>query len=396
MGITTAIPFPFLQNLDNYLLTAEQLLFRAEVNAFFQQKHIIDMIENIQQQSYSEIDVRPLYKLMGEAGLLAVHWPHEFAGRNKTLIELAIVAEEMVKVGIAETLFILSIQIVGNLIWLIGESEQKNQWLPALGQGTQFACVLFSELQAGSDLAAIETMAVETENGNYIITGKKIYSLKAGLCDYGLCAVKISHDKSKYDGISVFILPLKQGNVVVTKIPSLADEPFYEVTFDRLEVSKTNVIGKAGDGWPVISACLNLERTGLDAVLKVNRALDVVVRCVKDHCLSNNDNIKEQINQFYCQRDAARIMTYSLLEQYHIEACIDQEKAAMSKWFASELAKQVLEFGVRNIDFQSLTKNPALEKEFSSLYRDIPGVTIAAGTSEMMLELIANSQISLS
>lgn len=380
MSIEQELHYPMIA--EHYLFNAQENTFRHQVKEFFN-KHSTLFAE--QNKNEREPDPRNFYQLLGKEKLLAPHWPEIYGGQNKTMVEMAILVEEMVNANIPETLFILSIQITGNLIYLLGNKRQKAQWLPSLASGDSFACVLFSEMNAGSDLAALETKAIQKNEEYFEITGKKIYSLKTQFCQYGLCAARTNNNSSKYDGITVFFVPLDAEGVSINTVPSMADEPFHEIVFNKVNVSKDNIIGKINEGWHVISETLMLERTGFDCILKAGVALNIVSRCVKD---------SSALNIFHIRRDAVRILCYSLLRQYANEQYIPEAKSAMAKWYSSTLAMDILRYGVQHINIKNLIllEEDQLKTKFSAIYRDIPGVTLSSGSSEMMLEIIARTK----
>src|SRR6185436_17327449 len=136
-----------------------------------------------------EPDARPLYRELGELGLLAVNWPVEYGGAGLGLIEASIVYEELVRARIPDTLHVNTIQIVGLFILMAGTPEQKAAHLPALARGEHFASVLYTEPGAGSDLGSLTTTATRDGDG-WLLSGVKVFSLKSDLTDLGLCAAR--------------------------------------------------------------------------------------------------------------------------------------------------------------------------------------------------------------
>jgi alkylation response protein AidB-like acyl-CoA dehydrogenase len=381
------------QTLDNYLLTDQQQQFRQQVQEFFRSQNFWNILKNSQLEKNDEIDPRRIYKLIAEHGLLAVHWPQSFGGQGKTMVELAILVEEMINAEIPETLFILSILFVGGLILLLDDSQQKEKWLPEMAAGNCFVSILYSESGAGSDLAALKTRATKINDEEYEITGRKLYSLKSQFCDYGLCAVRTRESDSKYDGITLILIPLRAEGVCIKPIPSMTKEVFQEVIFEKVKVSEKNIVGKLNEGWLAISKALWFERTGLDYVLKINQLLSILTHCLEHQSLPNQAEIINQLLYFGVKRDAVRIMSYSLLNQYQKDKAIDETKASMAKWYASELAMQIIQFGIENLDFFKLSQQSTVALDaFAMAYRDIPGTRLSAGSSEMMLEMIAGLQ----
>src|SRR5579875_1944663 len=128
----------------NFEFTPAQERFRTEVRQRLRHPRLRAELARARAQEPDEPDLRPLYRELGELGLLAVHWPTEYGGTGATFAEGAIVAEELVRCGIPDTLHVNTIQIVGQFLLMAGTSEQRQRWLPGLAQGRRFASVLYT------------------------------------------------------------------------------------------------------------------------------------------------------------------------------------------------------------------------------------------------------------
>src|SRR5688572_1158265 len=189
-----------------------------------------------------EPDVRPLYHELGRLGLLAVNWPVEYGGRGRTLLDAAVVVQELVRAGVPDTLHVNTIQIVGLFLLLAGTAEQKSRYLPAFARGEAFACVLYTEPGSGSDLASLRAAAV-AEGDGYRLNGTKIFSLKSHVTDVGLAALRTSQHGSRYSGITLFLVDMRAEGVHRSTIQSIADEQFHRVELRGVHVPGSAVIG---------------------------------------------------------------------------------------------------------------------------------------------------------
>ena len=223
-----------------------------------------------------EPDVRPLYRAIARHGLLAPSWPVQYGGRGASHTEAAAVIEELVLGGVPDMLQVLSVQIVGLFLLQAGTEEQKVRYLPALASGERYATVLYTEPGVGSDLASLTTAAVRDGDG-YRITGTKVYGLKSGVSDIGLCAVRTSTGATKYDGISLFLLDLAGPGVHRGNIASLADEQYDKVELRDAHAGPDELLGAEGQGWSLLTRCLAIERTGLDYSLKAQKWFDATI-----------------------------------------------------------------------------------------------------------------------
>jgi alkylation response protein AidB-like acyl-CoA dehydrogenase len=328
----------------------------------------------------TEPDPRPLYRLLGEQRLLAVSWPRAYGGRALPARCAAAVVGELIAGGVPEVLHTLSVQICGNFLLTAGTPEQRAAVLPGLAAGRRTATVLYSEPGVGSDLSTLEATATRAGDG-WRISGHKVYSVGTALADYGLVAARTSVEATPYRGITLFLVPLDLPGITIGRLASLADDDFADVRLDGVEVAATAVIGPVGGAWPLITEALALERTGVDYVAKADRWLRAV------HPAS------EQAAEY------GRLRTHTAAGRALAERCVDQldtgrvdaVAAAATKLWCAETARSVAWWCAETAGPAALRQPGVLE----SAYREAPGLTLSAGTSEMMLELVASSGLPL-
>lgn len=321
-----------------------------------------------------EPDPRPLYRQLGERRLLAVSWPRAYGGRDLPGRCAAAVVGELIAGGVPEVLHTLSVQICGNFLRTAGTAEQRAAVLPGLARGVLTATVLYSEPDAGSDLSTLETMA-ERVAGGWRITGRKVYSVKTTFADLGLIAARTSTEASPYQGISLFLVPLDAPGVTVGRLLSIADEHFADVWLDGVEVSAAAVVGPVGGAWPLITEALALERIGVDYVAKADLWL-------------RGSPAGAEYGRLRTHVEAARVLALRCVDQQDTGRT-DPVTAAATKYWTSETARAVAWW-------RADTAGPAAlwQGRVEAAYREAPGLTLSAGTSEMMLELIASSGLS--
>ncbi|GLY70310.1 acyl-CoA dehydrogenase family protein [Amycolatopsis taiwanensis] len=322
-----------------------------------------------------EPDPRPLYRLLGDRGLLAVNWPAAYGGRDLPGRCAAAVVGELIAAGVPEVLHTLSVQICGNFILASGTDEQRAALLPGLASGAITMTVLYSEADVGSDLSTLETRAERAGTG-WRITGRKVYSVKTGFADYGLVAARTSTEVTPYQGISLFLVPLDAPGITIGTLDSLADEDFADVRLDGVEVPSVAVVGPVGGAWPLITEALALERTGVDYVAKA----DLWLRTVKVP-----DAARADYGRLRTRVAAARALAARCVDQLD-SGRVDPVGAAATKYWTSETARAVAWWCTDVGDPAALRPG-----RLDSAYREAPGLTLSAGTSEMMLELVANS-----
>ncbi len=361
--------------------------FRAEVQAFLQSATVQNILSGIKDDQ--DPNVKEIYRILGEKRFLAAHWPKELGGRGLTLHDAYIAMEEMIRVGIPETPNLLSVHVAGSIIQAEGTQFQKQCFLPLIASGQIFVAILYSERQAGSDLASINTTATNSTQGHYRIHGHKLYSLRTSLSDFGLLAVRTSEEASRYQGLSLFMVPLNSPGITINALPSLADEKFHEVLFNGVEVPGDYLIGEEGNGWSVIAKALSFERTGYDYLFKGQRWLSAFNAL----CKNLDEGMLEKFGLYTAKLNMGRLLSENVVN--NLESGNENEQLeASAKWYASELAKNIAWWTFENLNPQVLSRQPndetsKLSKILDSAYREAPGLTISAGASEVMLQTVS-------
>jgi alkylation response protein AidB-like acyl-CoA dehydrogenase len=377
----------------------EQEKFRKRIKDLFQSAEMKKLIDEVRSGN-KDYDPRKIYQILGEQGLLAPNLPKEYGGLDKSLFETAALIEEMSLNGVPESLHVLSVLIVANLLYLSATKVQKQKYLPELATGEKFACILYSEPKIGSDLSALETKASLCKDGTYQLYGRKVYSMKTHLSDYGLCAARTSNKSSKYEGLTLFMVPLDSKGVTINAIPSLSDESLFEVILDGVTVTEDDIIGKKDEGWSIINKALSVERTGLDYYVRAIRWFNLIFeRAIMDNEVES-ENFLIEFSRLKCKLDSSRYLTYKVLDQLESTGSVDESLAAISKWYSSELACEIVWKGLELRGIKaSLSEEHGYNPLYGSLeaaYREAPGLTLSAGTSEILLESISKFQLNIS
>ena len=193
--------------------------------------------------------------------LAAPHWPVEHGGKNWSVAQHYLYANEKAKAG-APSLSPMGIHMVAHVIAAFGTAEQKDYFLPRILTGEVFFCQGYSEPNAGSDLAALQMSAV-LEGDDFILNGSKIWTTHAQEANWIFCLVRTSNEGRKQQGITFILVPMDQQGVTVRPLTMLSGETVQnQVFFDDVRVAKSNVIGEVDHGWSVAKYLLEFERGG--------------------------------------------------------------------------------------------------------------------------------------
>ncbi|MFF5108244.1 acyl-CoA dehydrogenase family protein [Streptosporangium sp. NPDC000509] len=371
--------------------TPEQDGFRQEVCGLLCEDAVSAEIAQSRRMPYGqESGLLDVHRRLGKLGWLAINWPERYGGSGATIVEKAILTEEMIRHGVPENVHSLGVDIVGNAIHLFGTPEQKDRFLPGLARGEITANVLFSEPDVGSDLASLTTRA-EPDGDGWRLYGRKIYNMKAQHSEFALCAARTSTGPVNFSGITLFLVPLQSVGTVIEPVWNLSEERFDLVTLDGIRLGPEDVLGDVDDGWQVLGRVLPLERTGLDHSAKAERTLSALREHAPPGC-------EERLVQLETRVRAARLLAWRCITNLH-EGRPDEVHSATAKWYTSETAKEVSLAAVELLGPRALldARDPEAIAEgvFDAAFREAPGLTLAQGSSEIMLFFVATSKLGL-
>ncbi|HEY1826051.1 MAG TPA: acyl-CoA dehydrogenase family protein [Acidimicrobiales bacterium] len=204
----------------------------------------------------------PSGRELAEAGLVAPSLPEPW-GRNASVDYQLLIDEELAAAGITRPINPIGIGWAGPTIVSAGTAEQQERWMPGLLSGEEFWCQLFSEPDAGSDLASLSTSAVR-DGDEWVITGSKIWTSYAHLSAWGILLARTSREGNPQDGISYFICPMDAPGVSVRPLVDMTgDHAFNEVFLDEVRLSDEYLLGEVNQGWRLAKVTLGSERTAL-------------------------------------------------------------------------------------------------------------------------------------
>jgi alkylation response protein AidB-like acyl-CoA dehydrogenase len=372
--------------------TPEQQALRQEVRAFLGSDEVQAILRDVGQRPFrEELFSWQLHRMLADRRWLAAHWPVEYGGGGKTMIEMGIIAEEMIRAGLAHAPWALSVNIFGNAVLLLGSEEQKQRYLPPIARGEMLCNVLYTEPDAGSDLASLRARAVR-DGDHWVINGTKIFNTIGHLASHGLAIVRTDPDAARYKGLTLFIVDMHAPGVTVRPIWTLSDERVNEISLENVRVPAGNMIGAPGEGWKLLNTALAVERTGLDWTSLAARYLDAVVALAREKQMGGDRFVRQRIAECYAELQVARLLVWRVVSNQALGEFNDVY-SAMSKMYGSELTKRITRLGMEIGGLEALLTrwdgDPLADGWLEAHYRQAPGTTIAAGTSEIMRYLIA-------
>jgi alkylation response protein AidB-like acyl-CoA dehydrogenase len=214
---------------------------------------------------------------------VGVHWPVEYGGRGASLTELAIYNEELARADAPQIPGRAGVSLVGPTLMAHGTEAQRVRWMRRILSADDVWCQLFSEPDAGSDLAALSTRA-DKRGGVYRVTGQKVWSSHARFADWGIALVRTDRDAPPHKGISMLAIPMTAKGVEVRPLRQITgDSEFNEVFLDDVEAPLEYLIGPENAGWRVANTTLANER-GATFVWKEQVLHEVAIDLLSKTC----------------------------------------------------------------------------------------------------------------
>jgi alkylation response protein AidB-like acyl-CoA dehydrogenase len=210
--------------------------------------------------SFASESQRQWFERMRDKGWTVPHWPREYGGGGLDGEQTKILRQEMAAIGARLPLVSFGISMLGPALLKYGTEAQKREHLPKIAAGLIRWCQGYSEPNAGSDLASLQTRA-ELDGDHYVINGQKIWTSYANHADWIFCLVRTDPSAKKHEGISFILFDMASPGVSTRPILLISGKsPFCETFFDNVRVPRGNVLGEVNRGWDVAKYLLQHER----------------------------------------------------------------------------------------------------------------------------------------
>ena len=333
-------------------------------------------------------------KRLAAEGLLARSWPESFGGGGGSVWEQTVVREEMWAHHEPRGPQYMGLNWVGPAVMRFGTPEQQAQHLPAIASGEVIWCQGFSEPEAGSDLAALRTRAVPSDDG-WQITGQKIWTSYALMAQWCVLAARTSTDGPKHKGITMFLVPMDRPGVSVRPIVNmLGPHHLNEVFLDDVSVGPQDVLGEPGGGWTVIREALKFERVGIARYARCDRLLHLVRETLGDRWDDLPAGLRARWARALIHVRNARLLAYRVVAAQEAGTLSDAD-ASIARVATTLCDQEVAEIlfeviGARALD-DGHSRNAVLHGAVEDHWRYAQAATIASGTIEIQRMLIARA-----
>ncbi|MBM4269172.1 MAG: acyl-CoA dehydrogenase [Deltaproteobacteria bacterium] len=385
--------------------------FRAEARAWIEANKPTDLPDSRDLAVRRDFDVAWQRKLH-DAGWAGISWPKEYGGRGATLIEQLIWFEEFARADAPEpaTLFV-GLNHGGPTLIACGTDEQKAEHLPRILRGDTVWCQGFSEPNAGSDLAGLQTRAV-FDGDDLVVTGQKIWTSFANIAEWQELLVRTDPEAPKHKGITWVICPMDAKGIEIRPIRTMSGhDEFCEVFYDEVRIPRRNVVGRINDGWRVAMSTLSFERgtAFLAHQVRLCRMVEDLASLARVTPLAtgaalDDVEIARRIARLRAEVEALRSMTYRSVSKT-ARTGVPSAEASIIRLFFSELQQRVAALATEILGVDLLDLDPAgsrgrsdadpVRGEWAWRFLAAFSSTIAAGSKDIQRNIIGERVLGL-
>jgi len=346
---------------------------------------------------------REWHRRMHAGGWVGISWPKEYGGRGATLMQQLVYQEEIARAHTPGLVNMLGIMLVGPTLIHWGTEEQKKRYVPKILSAEEIWCQGYSEPNAGSDVASLQTRAVE-DGDDFIVNGQKVWTSDAHHADMCILLVRTDPEAPKHRGISYLLTDMHSPGITVKPLVQITGERgFNEVFFDDVRVPKKNIVGEKNQGWKVAITTLMFERTGIGdhtaIAANVRDLADLARRIPRNGGSAWDDSsVRQKIAQLAMDVEALKYSGYRQLTR-RLRGIPPGPEGSVMKLSATEIVLRIGKYAMELL-------GPYSQMEYKAPFAMDRGVwsyrmlrarayTIAGGTSEIQHSIIGERVLGL-
>lgn len=337
---------------------------------------------------------------LAELGWLGVGIPKEYGGAGKTPMEQFLFVEEVTYRGAPHSY--TGVGFVAPTLIRYGTPEQLQKFLPPLVRGEIEFCLGYSEPDAGSDLASLQT-AITVDGDDLVINGSKIYTTNAHRVEYVWLAGRTDPNVPKHKGISLVIVPIDAPGVTVAPLYTAGGERTNQVYFDSVRIPRENLVGEMNRGWYYLAVALDFERFNGFPLGAIRRSFDALIDAVCESTIDGRPLKEEPWVQEIIGRLSTRLEATMALKLNTVAIAergeVPNTEASMLKVMASDLAQEIAYganeiFGVKAL-IKKEQPGAVGRGRFEHALRSTVLQRFAGGSNEIMKNIIAQRGLGL-
>jgi alkylation response protein AidB-like acyl-CoA dehydrogenase len=389
--------------------TPEQQTFRSEVRAWLA-AHVPAGLKGrgfaASRAERAQVDtLRRWQHMLQQAGYVGIDWPREHGGRGASIMEQIILYEEMSRAQAPQPVNRGGLSMLGPTLMKHGTPAQRARHLSRILSAEELWCQGFSEPNAGSDLANLQTRAV-LDGDHYVIDGQKVWTSMAHVADWGFFLVRTDPAAPKHKGITFILVDMKTPGITIRPLVQITGEAeFNEVFLDRVRVPAANVVGKVNEGWGVALTTLAYERDVLTMIrhISLRTALERLVALARrtkrnGHTAADDLVIRQKIGSLVVAERCLQLNGYRSLTRI-LRGQPPGPEGSTAKLFWSQVDQDLAEVATEVIGPYSQIAAPSEwapdegQWEFYCLLAR--GSGIRAGTTEILRNILGERVLGL-
>ena len=385
----------------DFKFTEEEEVFRKEVREFLRKEWTLTDYDLDKPEDWEA--AREFEKKLGVKGWLCMGWPKEYGGLGASHMRQLVLAEEMAYVH-APIVDGQGVHMVGPCLMLHGTDEQKKRFLPPIARSEVVWAQGFSEPNAGSDLASLQTRAV-VDGDDYVVNGQKTWCTRADRGEWIHLMVRTDPNAPKHRGISYLLVDMRSSGVSINPMIQMTGRAdFFEVFFDNVRVPRSNLVGQENQGWFVALTTLAFERSAIGAIVSQARhVLEDLVRFAKEtkrngQPLIEDPRIGRKLAQLSIETEIAQLLSHRVVWMAS-QGQVPNYEASVAKTFTTELQQRIANLGMHLLGLYGQlaegSKWAALRGRIGYEYLWTVGVTIYAGSNEIQRNIVATRGLGL-
>ena len=385
----------------DFRFTREEEAFREEIRSFVR----AELPPDYGSRGYNDREDAPkehgevarvFQRKLADKGWLTLAWPKEYGGLGAGAMQQLIYNEEMSALR-APGFGGMGVAMVGPTLMLHGTDSQKERFLTRIARGEMSWCQGFSEPGSGSDLASLQTKAVR-DGDDFVVNGQKIWTSGAHRADYCILLARTDQDAPKHKGISYFLMDMKSPGISIAPLTNmLGSAAFNQLFLDNVRIPRENLVGELNRGWYVATTTLDFERSGIQRIVFAETLLDDTIRHAAatrtdGRRLIDQPQVRHKLAELKIEFHVGRLLAYRVAWMQGA-GLVPNAEASIAKLYSTELQSRFAATALSTLGLsgQLMRGSPQapLDARLTSYYLAAVSYTIAAGTSEVQRNIIA-------
>ncbi len=330
---------------------------------------------------------------------VGVAWPAEYGGRGAGPVEHYLVTEELARARAPELVGRIGVNLVGPTLLAHGTDAQKTRWLPHILDASEIWCQLFSEPEAGSDLASLRTRG-DRVDGGWVLNGQKVWTSYAQFADWGWCLARTDPDVAKQQGISALVVDMHAPGVEVRPLRQITDESeFNEVFFSDVFVADDWLVGPLHEGWRVANSTLTHERGVNPRQLVVHAQLvDELWRLAVERGALDDHRLAQRLAEAFVEVKLFQLHNWRSISRT-AKGLDPGPQGSINKLWWSEMSKRLHDTAMAVLEetaplWRGATENPG-DGAWQRSWLYYQASSIWAGTNEIQRNIVGERTLGL-